>query len=81
MVAYTTIQLSTETRDLLNGLREYRRETYDELLRKLLLLVPEGDGEGKYTAAFRAKILGGMLDEKLGRKHQLEDVEKELGLK
>jgi len=80
-VVYTTIQVSEETRNLLNGLKEYKRETYDELLRKLLLLVPVGDDEGRYTASFRAKIFGGMLDEKFGRKHRLENVEKELGLK
>ena len=32
----TTIKLEKDTKDRLNHLREYRRETYEEILQKLL---------------------------------------------
>ena len=43
---YTTIQISRSTREKLNGLRAYKRMTYDELLNALMSLIPEGDDEG-----------------------------------
>ncbi len=43
---YTTIQISRSTREKLNGLRAYKRMTYDELLNALMSLIPEGDEEG-----------------------------------
>jgi len=45
----TTIQVSEETRERLARLKSSPRETYDELLGKLLALIPEGDEEGRDT--------------------------------
>jgi len=35
----TTIKLQTKTKSELNNFRQYKNETYDELLRKLIYLV------------------------------------------
>lgn len=35
----TTIKLDTETKHELDMFREYKRETYDELIRKLIFIV------------------------------------------
>jgi hypothetical protein len=54
---YTTIQISRITREKLNGLKAYKRMTYDELLNALISLIPEGDEEGVYNDDFRASLL------------------------
>jgi hypothetical protein len=79
-MAYTSIQIYPRTRRRLAGLREYRRETYDEVLNKLLDLVPSGDEEGEYTEEFRAKWVRGHLDLKHGRTVQFSEIKKKFGL-
>jgi len=76
----TTIQLSEETRERLARLKSSPRETYDELLGKLLALIPEGDEEGRYTEAFRVGLLEARLDIKEGRLTPLREAKKRLGL-
>lgn len=78
---YSTIQVSGTTKRRLNQLREYPRETYEETLKKLLDLVPEGDDEGKYKPGFRAGILRGLADIRHGRTHSQEEVMRRLGMK
>jgi len=76
----TTIQLNPETRNKLSRLKSSPRETYDEVLNKLLTLVPDGDEEGTYTQAFRVGLLSARLDLKEGRVVGHEKVKKRLGL-
>lgn len=76
----TTIQVSEETRNRLQQLKSSPRETYDELLAKLLALIPEGDEEGPYTEAFRVGLLNARLDIKAGRLTSHREVKKRLGL-
>jgi len=76
----TTIQLSPQTRDKLTRLKSTPRETYDEVLSKLLALVPEGDEEGLYTQPFRVGLLSARLDLKEGRVVDHERVKRRLGL-
>ena len=76
----TTIQLTPKTRDKLARLKSTPRETYDEVLNKLLALVPEGDEEGLYTQSFRVGLLSARLDLKEGRVMDHERVKKRLGL-
>ncbi|OGS47794.1 MAG: hypothetical protein A3K66_04880 [Euryarchaeota archaeon RBG_16_67_27] len=76
----TTIQLAPRTRDKLARLKSTQRETYDEVLNKLLALVPEGDEEGLYTQSFRVGLLSARLDLKEGRVIDHERVKKRLGL-
>jgi hypothetical protein len=76
----TTIQLSSSTRQKLAALKTTPRETYDELLNKLIALVPEGDDEGLYTDAFRIGLLSARLDLRTRRVTDHDLVKKRLGL-
>lgn len=80
-MGYTTIQIFPETRVRLAQLKSSERETYDQLLNKLLQLVPEGDEEGKYTEEFRIGLLNAKLDLKQGRVIPHETLKRKLGLK
>ena len=76
----TTIQLSPQTRERLARLKASPRETYEEVLNRLLSLVPEGDEEGLYTQAFRIGLLDARLDIREGRLIDHDQVKRRLGL-
>lgn len=76
----TTIQLTPSTRERLLALKSSPRETYDELLNKLISLVPSGDEEGLYTDSFRIGLLNARLDIREGRLTDHGQVKKRLGL-
>lgn len=76
----TTIQLAPQTRERLARLKQSPRETYDEILNKLLDLVPTGDEEGPYRAAFRVGLLNARLDIRAGRTVGHEELKRRLNL-
>jgi hypothetical protein len=76
----TTIQVTPATRERLAALKSSPRETYDELLNKLLALVPQGDDEGAYRDAFRMGLLNARLDIRSGRVTEHAQVKKRMGL-
>jgi len=76
----TTIQLAPSTRQKLAALKASPRETYDELLNKLIALVPEGDDEGLFTDSFRIGLLSARLDIRERRVTDHDLVKKRLGL-
>ena len=76
----TTIQVSPATRERLAALKSSRRESYDELLNKLLTLIPPGDEEGTYTDLFRMGLLSARLDVRAGRTLDHKELKKRLGL-
>jgi len=76
----TTIQISPETRERLSALKSSPRETYDELLNKLLSLVPRADDEGAYTDQFRVGLFNARLDIQAGRLTSHDQVRRRLGL-
>jgi len=76
----TTIRVSAKTRKRLARLKSTSRETYEEVLNKLLALVPEGDEEGLYARSFRAGLLSARLDFTEGRVVDHERVKKRLCL-
>ena len=79
-MAYTTIQISPKTREILSFLKESKRETYDDLINKLVSLIPEGDDEGKYSRSFRVGLLNAKLDFKKGELFSFSEVRKSFGL-
>jgi len=79
-MAYTTIQIYSETREKLSQLKNSQRETYDDIIKLLISLIPEGDDEGTYTPEFRASLLRSLIDVKRGKTYSMEEVEKRLGL-
>jgi hypothetical protein len=80
MAAYTSIQLLPQTRHKLAQLKTSGRETYDDVLNKLMMLIPEGDDEGKYTEEFRIGLLNAKLDLMRGNVISHAEVKKRLGL-
>lgn len=76
----TTIQVEENTKETLSKLKGSKNETYDEIIKKLLDLIPQGDEEGEYTDAFRAGILHAMLDLKQGKTISHSEVKKSFGL-
>ena len=76
----TTIQVSPSTRQGLAALKSSPRETYDELLNKLMSLIPKGDDEGVYSDSFRMGLLNARLDARAGRVIPHEQVKRRLGL-
>ncbi len=78
-MSYTTIQISPETREKLSFLKSSPRETYDELINKLIELIPRGDDEGVYENEFRVSLLNAKLDVIKGRTYSFFDVKKSLG--
>lgn len=76
----TTVQVESETRARLAELKSNPRETYDQVLNKLLALVPLGDDEGQYRAAFRVGLLNARLDIREGRTAEHAQLKRRLGL-
>jgi hypothetical protein len=76
----TTIQISPATRSRLASLKSSPRETYDQLLNKLLALVPQGDEEGPYADSFRIGLLSARFDIRAGRVTDHSRVKRRLGL-
>ena len=79
-MAYTSIQISPETRDKIARLKGSSRETYDEVLGKLAELIPSGDDEGAYSDAFRVGLMNARLGLKAGRVVSHAELKQRLGL-
>ena len=80
MENYTSIQIYPETRQLLAKLKANKNETYDEVIRKLIELIPKGDEEGEYTEEFRIGLLNARLNLKHGKKMGLSKAKEKLGV-
>lgn len=78
-MAYTSIQISPETRDKIARLKGSPRETYDEVLSKLAELIPAGDDEGLYSDSFRVGLMAARLDLKAGRVVSHAELKQRLG--
>ena len=76
----TTIQIDKETRDRLSGLKAAERDTYDDLLNKLMDLIPSGDDEGEYTDEFKASLMRGLSDIRHGRTVSISELKKRTGI-
>jgi len=73
----TTIQVSSETLERLKSAKEYSRESYDDVINKIL----DDIEEGELTDEAIAKIKKGLDDIKAGRTISLEEAAKRLGVK
>ncbi len=78
MVKYTTIKIRPKTRESLARLKGNHRQTYEEIINKLLKIVPEGDDEGGYTDDFRAALLDSLVDFRKGRSLTNDELKKRL---
>jgi predicted CopG family antitoxin len=73
----TTIQVKGDTLERLKFFKAYNRESYDEVLNKLM----DEKEEGKLTEEAIRGIQRGLRDVKAGRGKSIEQVAKELGIK
>ncbi len=77
---YSTVRVANVTKEKIENLKVYKRESIDDVLNKLLALVPDGDEEGKYTEEFRAGLLQSLVESKMGKTYSLSEAKKQLGL-
>ena len=74
MSEYTTIQVTKSTKEHLHNFREYNRETYDEILNKLMKVVEIVRREGELSEETLASIERGKKDIKEGRIYSTKEV-------
>lgn len=74
----TTIQIQDETKERLENLRDYDRETYDEIIRELLVLKEEENM--LLSEETKKAIEEGREDIKKGRVYTTKQLIKELGI-
>ncbi len=79
-MGYTSIQIRPRTRQRLAKLRVFSRETYDEILNKLIDAIPLGDDEGEYTSEFIDGLMQARRDIRAGRMVSHEEMKRRLGL-
>ena len=73
----TTIQIKNETLERLKFFKETAKESYDEILNKVLDEIEEGE----LTEGTLDDIRVGLKDIKEGKGESIEDVAKEFGVK
>lgn len=72
----TTIQLKEETLGRLKHFKEYSKESYDEIVNKLISLLEEGE----LTEMAARKIRSGLEDIREGRVISLDDYARKRGI-
>jgi len=72
----TTIQVKDKTLKRLKFFKEYSKESYDEVINKLMGIVEEGE----LTETAVQKIRSGLDDIKRGRVISIEDLAKKRGI-
>lgn len=77
----TTIQLDSKTRKRLAALKANPKQSYDELIRNLMSLIPEGDEEGRFTDEFRGRLLAAEVESQQGRAIPHAEAMRLLGLR
>ncbi len=75
-MAKTTIQINTETLERLKTLKNFERQTYDELLVNLITNCEEES----FSEEEITEIQKGLEDIKKGRVYPIESIAKELGI-
>lgn len=72
----TTIQVKNDTLGRLKFFKEYSKESYDEVINKMM----DDIEEGELTENAIKDIQEGILEVKKGKGQRIEDVAKELGV-
>ncbi|MBI2672774.1 hypothetical protein HYX19_00790 [Candidatus Woesearchaeota archaeon] len=79
MVSITTIQIKEETKNKLDSLKDYPRESYEEVINKLLEIVAEENME--LSEETKRDIEESRKEFKQGKWVSFEEVRKKAGLK
>ncbi len=80
MYMETTIRINPETKVKLDGFRQYKNESYDELLRKLIHIVNTCEKEPKLSQKTIQEIKEARERVKKGEFYTEEEAKKILGL-
>jgi predicted transcriptional regulator len=81
MSRYTTVQINMETKKRLLKFKEYARETYDEIINKLMSIVESiKEEEEEFTDETIRSIERGRKDIKKGKFYTTKQLLKELGV-
>ena len=78
-MGFTTIQLSVETREKLSSLKEYPRETYDEVISKMVEIVRRVADEGNLSQQALEDIRISNEQSNAGKGFSTREVLKRLG--
>ena len=76
----TTIRLNQTTKQQLNGFKQYKSESYDELVRKLIFLAKTCEKEPKLSQKTILEIKQARERIKKGEFYTQEEIEKRFGL-
>lgn len=79
MANITTIQIKEETKNKLESLKDYPRESYEEVINKLLEIVAEENME--LSEETKREIEKARKEFKLGKGISFEEVRKKAGIK
>lgn len=80
MYMETTIRVSQEIKSNLNGFRQYKNESYNELIRKLLFIAKMCENEPKLSQKTIREIKEAREKIKEGKFYTEEEAERILGL-
>lgn len=75
----TTIKLSSRTKEELNKFKEYRNESYDEVIQKIVYILKKIQKEPKISQKALRQIQESRKRMKEGQYVTLEDARKKLG--
>jgi predicted transcriptional regulator len=81
MEAVTTIKLGTQTKSALDQFREYKNESYDEVVSKLIHIVKNIDDEPPLSKQTIKEIERARAEIRAGNYYTEEEMAKRLGLK
>jgi hypothetical protein len=76
----TTVKVGQETKDLLDTFKEYRNESYDEVVRKLVFIAKTAKKDPKLSSKTVKDIEAARLRIKKGEFYTEDQVKKMLGL-
>jgi predicted transcriptional regulator len=76
----TTIKLGTKTKSALDSFKEYKNESYDEVVNKLIYIVNKLDDEPPLSKQAKADIEKSRAEIRAGDFYTEEEMVKRLGL-
>lgn len=80
-MSHTTIQISSETRQKLEAFKDYPRETYDEIIRKMMVIVRKiSNQEGELSEEALEDIRVAREQYTAGKGYSTKEVLKKLGI-
>lgn len=81
MEAVTTVKLGQKTKSALDSFKQYKNESYDEVVNKLIRIVKNLDDEPPLSKQTKAEIEAARAEIRAGKFYTEEEMAKRLGLK